>query len=957
MPFTDISGFAAQNDQVLGRLSFSWALATGSSDPASFQLTIIKEDGSTERTLPYLGSDREALEAAFNGLAVGTYAAVLTAKDSAGIEVKSSVITGIEITTATSIGGIQAEAKASGALKVQWTPIAGFGGQYRIFLNGVQKHAMAAAAAVDASHEFAWEADKNVEVQIKASILTENDAVSALVKSKMDKQVAISEITLEQNAEQLARGTGIVSWTSAYASAGTTYVVEASGVNVASKVEFAAFTSGSLMNFGKAGQYVITVKAMNASAAPLGMTADDNQAEDNRDNGVMASATKTVEKALTITGLAAKYNAVGKLVLEANDMKFMAGTVYDASVNGVSYPMTLQDGKYKTAEIAGLADGSYPFTVKAMNNGEQASGSSTVVINADLALSGLNVDLNFYPSKAKVNVKWVDSRSGDSNIAGASVQYTYKIRNAETGLQVATGTKSATAAGDLESELVSLPKAAAYIARVEFNVNGRAGHDEIAFVVKAGEHYLQLGTMIQDLSPDSHKLMFNAYHIASSLHVDYQWTVETATQVPQIIKQGSYSAAGQHFGHALVNSLTGLDAGFYYFKVSALWYGQNIVQDGYFGVTRQITKVSHDREGLKVSWAAPTGMVGASYEVKVKDAAGLAIRTVAGASSPLLMRDLPLMLAGHNVEVVATLGEASAKYTLLALADGMGKAVKVNLRAEIEADGQVNIFEGADLISGNLVVAEEGLSAASLYRADTSEGLIQFWEPLSAPGDISGEFTVDGEGAARGNTKGDEVAQDLLEDLHAALVGQLDAHEAQPFARFTDAAYNKFAGIGKMALAYAADRLFGHPAATAAITNDAAIIASMENDASNNEFSPAMSAAVPANAKLARRLVESMLFKGTPTEVAARARAIVAAVVGQDSDRARGQDNNMPAPEEKQILRFYPGDEVYFQIKFKGFKASRGLGAPGAPAGSPNDATLEARLTEETFLFKCIIHA
>lgn len=949
MPFTDISGFAAQNDQVLGRLSFSWALATGSSDPASFQLTIIKEDGSTERTLPYLSSDRKALEAAFNGLAVGTYAAVLTAKDENGVEVKSSVIIGIQITTATSIGGIQAEAKASGALKVQWTPIAGFAGQYRIFLNGVEEYAMEAAAAVDASHEFAWEADKDVEVQIKASILTENDAVSALVKSKMDKQVAISEITLAQNAEQLARGTGIVSWTSAYDSSGTTYVVEASGVNVDSKVEFADFTSGSLMNFGKAGQYVITVKAMNASAAPLGMTADDNQAEDNRDNGVMASATKTVEKALTITGLAAKYNAVGKLVLEANDMKFMAGTVYDASVNGVSYPMTLQDGKYKTAEIAGLVDGSYPFTVKAMNNGEQASGSSAVVINADLALSGLNVDLNFYPSKAKVNVKWTDSRSGSSDISGASVQYTYKIRNAKTGLQVVTGTKSATAAGNLESELVSLSVAAAYIARVEFSVNGRSGYDEIAFVVKAGEHTLELVPAVEALASDSHKLKLSST-VAAGLNVDYMWEIVGG-------QSGSHSAAGPLDAHELLAALNGLNAASYKLKVSALWYGQNIVGEVEFTVARLVTKVSHDREGLRVSWAAPTGMTGASYEVNVKDAAGLAIRTVAGASSPLLMRDLPLMLAGHNVEVVATLGEASAKYTILALADGMGKAVKVNLRAEIEADGQVNIFEGADLISGNLVVAEEGLSAASLYRADTSEGLIQFWEPANASGDISGEFTVDGEGAARGNTKGDEVAQDLLEDLHAALVGQLDAHEAQPFARFTDAAYNKFAGIGKMALAYAADRLFGHPAATAAITNDAAIIASMENDASNNEFSPAMSAAVPANAKLARRLVESMLFKGTPTEVAARARAIVVAVVGQDSDRARGQDNNMPAPEEKQILRFYPGDEVYFQIKFKGFKASRGLGAPGAPAGSPNDATLEARLTEETFLFKCIIHA
>jgi hypothetical protein len=222
--------------------------------------------------------------------------------------------------------------------------------------------------------------------------------------------------------------------------------------------------------------------------------------------------------------------------------------------------------------------------------------------------------------------------------------------------------------------------------------------------------------------------------------------------------------------------------------------------------------------------------------------------------------------------------------------------VKVDLNVSIDASGNVEVFGQAEPTVSNLVVCAQTLPVTDLYVSDAAnQSLIKFWEPSGALGDISGAVVT-----AFAISK----ATAFTTDLNAVVNGSMDASGATPFndagAGYTSTSqYYTHSSFGRLALSAYAHYLFGHVAATAAITNDAAFISAMNGEGATD-------------AKLASRLVTALSSKD-----AAAITAIVKQVIGQDAERAMGQDNNKLAPDVQQNLKFYAGDIIYMNINLK----------------------------------------
>jgi hypothetical protein len=289
------------------------------------------------------------------------------------------------------------------------------------------------------------------------------------------------------------------------------------------------------------------------------------------------------------------------------------------------------------------------------------------------------------------------------------------------------------------------------------------------------------------------------------------------------------------------------------------------------------------------------------------------------------------------------------------------RAVVVDLGVALDASANTAVLDAATPeVLGNIVVCKAALPAAALYSAvDPSDGLIMFWEPSSAIGTIDAKFTVNASGAADPAAyDGVNYAKKLVLGMHSCLTGALDCSAAAPFTRLPNRAYDQYASVGEMTLGYIAEKLFGHPAATAAITNDAHIKATMNASPGATADAVVLGSAVAApsinsasaagDQKLALRLVQTMLFApGQDASPAARAKRIANSVIGQDADRARGVDNNQLAPDQSAPLPFYAGDVLFFKLTLKSLDVFKRplLGAPIYDA-------LKARLADQEFVFK-----
>ncbi len=219
--------------------------------------------------------------------------------------------------------------------------------------------------------------------------------------------------------------------------------------------------------------------------------------------------------------------------------------------------------------------------------------------------------------------------------------------------------------------------------------------------------------------------------------------------------------------------------------------------------------------------------------------------------------------------------------------------VVVNFNVSVDASGNVEVFGQAPVELGDVVVCATTLPATDLYDG-SGDAVFQFWEPSSALGTLAAE-------RYSAWTK----KETLRTDMNSIINGVMDASGAIPF---NDAKYSSFSqyyehsDFGRLALSMYAHYLFGHVAATAAITNDQAF---MDNMNGNNE-------AVSGHALLAKRIVD--LIDGMSD---ANVLEIVKQVIGQDASRAMDQDNNQVAPDVKQSLQFFAGDTVYVQINLK----------------------------------------
>jgi len=290
------------------------------------------------------------------------------------------------------------------------------------------------------------------------------------------------------------------------------------------------------------------------------------------------------------------------------------------------------------------------------------------------------------------------------------------------------------------------------------------------------------------------------------------------------------------------------------------------------------------------------------------------------------------------------------------------KSVVVDLGVALDARADAAVLDAeAPTVSGNVVTCNVALPAAALY-GDASDGLIEFWEPSDADaiGTIDAKFTVNANGSGDAVWNGLNYAKKLVKDMHSCLTGALDCSAALPFNRLGNRSYDQYASVGDMTLGYIADKLFGHPAATAAITNDAHIKATM--NASPGATAAAVdlgsgSVAIPSlntstaagDQKLALRLVQTMLFANNvagDASPAARATRIANSVIGQDADRARDADNNKLAPAQSAALPFYAGDILFFKLTLKSLDVFQGR------HGDPIYTALKARLANQDFTFK-----
>jgi hypothetical protein len=253
--------------------------------------------------------------------------------------------------------------------------------------------------------------------------------------------------------------------------------------------------------------------------------------------------------------------------------------------------------------------------------------------------------------------------------------------------------------------------------------------------------------------------------------------------------------------------------------------------------------------------------------------------------------------------------------------------VTVNLGVEVDVSGNIVVFGQPTPAVSNLVVAETvRITSNALYNGTTLNGLIEFWEPSDAIGELRASLATSS--APTYPTRNYKLLlPTLAQGIQGVLNGSLNASLATPFNSSTyslDSAYKYPSNFGKLALGTYAHYLFGHLHATAAITNDQAImdaILDMPGDSTaayddtNGVPSALWSTGIPTSANIARRLVTALVSGDALTSTTGNLLSITKQVLGQDASRAKSNDNTAGLPDRKQLLRFINGDKIYFNIK------------------------------------------
>jgi hypothetical protein len=203
--------------------------------------------------------------------------------------------------------------------------------------------------------------------------------------------------------------------------------------------------------------------------------------------------------------------------------------------------------------------------------------------------------------------------------------------------------------------------------------------------------------------------------------------------------------------------------------------------------------------------------------------------------------------------------------------------ITVSLRVDLDVSGTAQLFAYPADLADNPVVCTGTLQASSLT------GLFHYWEPAGDRANIQGK---------KGSTNGGQASATAV-DFATLITQAMDASAAIPFNAYAGT-YSTYSSFGELALAYAAQKLFGHPEATAAISNDVAIVTHFNSAGSGMDMPGLLNTALTT-------IDDSEVTK------------IAAAVIGQDADRAEGQGDNKSEADAKP-LRFYAGDTVFVRV-------------------------------------------
>ena len=294
--------------------------------------------------------------------------------------------------------------------------------------------------------------------------------------------------------------------------------------------------------------------------------------------------------------------------------------------------------------------------------------------------------------------------------------------------------------------------------------------------------------------------------------------------------------------------------------------------------------------------------------------------------------------------------------------------VSVNFNIEIDASGSITVFGQAPPTITNKVVAAVTLPVKALFdeagasNAGVLNSMFEFWEPSDAIGTrlatLAGK-TVAGDSSSTMGRDYQLMTKKFVQDMQAVLEGQMDASGAAPFnaAKYASVAeYYTHDDFGRLALSCYAHYLFGHVAATAAITNDQAFMDAMLSKVNGAyKFAATADVDLAANlegsntdANLAVRILAAIIGKNDAAIL-----EIVEQVLGQDASRAMDQDNNQLVPGIRHGMRFIAGDKIYINIRLHRpevtVSASTNAGAPAASL-FPDDVSSEVNYAVEITL-------
>lgn len=221
------------------------------------------------------------------------------------------------------------------------------------------------------------------------------------------------------------------------------------------------------------------------------------------------------------------------------------------------------------------------------------------------------------------------------------------------------------------------------------------------------------------------------------------------------------------------------------------------------------------------------------------------------------------------------------------------KPVTVSLHVAIDLNANVELFAYPGDTAVNPLTCNTGMSAATLT------GLFQYVETGPSGEQITGsrvDAKVDAVAANFQSAAGSPsaaanniAAVDVFTPVFGPYIGQVDAN-GKP--------YSTFPSVGHLALSWAANEIFGHVGATAAIDNDSTVISSI-----NGSLATKLAAAL-------RAIPQGDLD------------LIAASVIGQDSSRGGQYLDNSVSNNTPRDLLFRAGDVIHIRVNLKDFTAS-----------------------------------